>query len=697
MKISYNWLQEFFPKPLPAPQKLAEILALHVFEIESVKKVGKDTILDVDVLASRGYDCLSHLGIAREISAILNIPYKSPFKTALPKFSRHPLGKYVTLEIKNTELCPRYSATLVMNVKVVPSPKWVQDRLKAFGFNPINNVVDATNYVMLEMGQPLHAFDFEKIDNANTRMNANDANKPKKIIVRTAKQGEKLKALDGNTYELNDSMLVIADSARALALAGVIGGEESAIFDHTKNVLIESANFDRKSIYNTARKLGIRTESSTRFAYGVDQELALVAQKRAGELLKEWAQGQVVGGVLDIYPNKAKSAIVGFDKKRAESLLGVPLGDSELLSVFKRLSFSVKKSSKDKFQVAVPTFRGDIMIHEDLVEEIGRIMGYENVSPVFPKVHLMSAPLSDVQVWSDHTKRAFESAGFSELYGYSFVSEDILKKAMWDVETCVSLENPISKEYEFMRPHLTLKMIEGIGLQKHIGEPLRFFELGKVFSRNNKNVGEKSMLAALILLPNGKDEAFFEMKGAVTSLLERMGISQISFDSAKQIPVISPKNIWHPVRSAEIKVGQEGTIVGFMGEVSPKVLANFKIKDRVVVCEFDFDLLTKEATEEKEYRPISKYPSLVRDIAMLVPTGELAENVEDLIDSIGGGLVYDTDLFDIYEGKGIPQGTKNLAYHIVYQAEDRTLSEKEVDVLHKKIEEAMRGKGWEVR
>ena len=717
MKISYSWLQEFFTTKLPPPEKLAELLTLHVFEVEGVEKKGKDWVLDVAVLANRGYDCLSHLGIAREIAAITGFKIssfakamadKKDLRLKKKKTQRHPLSKYLSIEVKDTILCPRYNVALVMNVKVGSSPKWAQERLEALGINPINNVVDATNYVMFELGQPLHAFDFDKI--AKQTRNSY-AKQTRNIIVRNAKKGEKFEALDGNTYELDDSMLVIADPAKPLALAGIIGGTGSAIGKDTKEVVIESANFDRKTTYNSARKLNLRTEASLRFGHGLDPELVPVAQERVAELLHEWAQGQRVGGVLDIYPRRRTPKITSFDKNQAQNLLGISLKNTEIVSLFRRLAFSVKKSAQDTYRVEIPPFRNDIEIPEDLIEEVSRLIGYENVPESFPHVPLGVVPVSDANIWRDFTRSFFMQAGFTELYGYSFVSKDLLERVRWSVEGCVLLQNPVSREYAFLRPHLVIKMLEMIGGRKKVSKPIRIFEMGEIFSIVKNTLEEKNMLGAALVLPDkppvrgtdeshpsrmgGKDEAFFEMKGAVSSLLERMGMSDVWFDSAGHTSLLSPISFWHPVRSSEIKVGSEK--IGFLGEISPKVLEKFKIKERVVACEFDFTLLSRKGTEEKEYRLIPKYPALIRDIAVLVPTSTLSENVEGVIHTIGKELVVDTDLFDIYEGEGISEGMKNLAYHIVYQAEDHTLSEKEVDSLHKKIEQAMREREWEVR
>ncbi|TFG35576.1 MAG: phenylalanine--tRNA ligase subunit beta, partial [Parcubacteria group bacterium] len=410
MKFSYNWLQSFFKKKLPAPEKLADLIIDHAFEVEGITRSGKDYVLDIGVLSNRGPDCFSHIGMAREIAAILNYNFSiSAFKlTENKKIDAKDLIKVI---VENKGGCPRYTARVVTDAKVGESPKWIKEKLEACGLRPINNVVDVTNYVMLETGQPLHAFDQEKIEG-------------KKIIVRFAEAGEKITTLDEETYKLNEDILVIADAKNPIAIAGIKGGKNPEIDQKTKTIILESANFDPQDVRKSSKMLNLRTDASLRFEHGLDQNLAEFAINRAAYLIQEITKGKVAGGLIDISVKRNLKKIIRLDLDYADALLGVKIPKKQAIDILKRLEFkirAVKKTAKI-IDVEVPTFRLDVLLPEDLIEEIGRIYGYENIDSAFPMVSLCPPKRNLDIFWENLSKDILRGSGFTEVSNYSFIS-----------------------------------------------------------------------------------------------------------------------------------------------------------------------------------------------------------------------------------------------------------------------------------
>ena len=688
MIFSYNWLQSFFDKRLPNPKKLGELLTLHSFEVQKIEKKENDWVLDIDVTPNR-VDCFSHLGIANECGAILNSKLKTQKSKPQPKTKNLDIKNFITIEVKSKTDCPRYTGKVILGVKVKPSPKWLKERLISCGVLPINNIVDATNYVMLELGQPLHAFDLDKIKGENAKSQI--PNNVKKIIIRRARKGEKIEALDDKTYILNENILVIADKEGPIAIAGIKGGKKAQISEETQNIFIESANFDPILIRKGQRELKLKTDASLRFEHGLDPNMTEMALLRVTSLIQEIAGGKVLAGEVDYYPQKVKPWTVNLNIKKLQKVLGIEIPPNKVLEILKRLGLEIKKRKKDIIVVGIPTIRKDLQIEEDLIEEIGRIYGYQHIPPIVPKTVLRLPEKEDALVWVSKVRRILKELGFVEVYNYSFVSEKDKQKL--NLVKLIELENPVSDEFKYLRPSLLINLIKNIQENQKNFKQFKLFEIGKIFYQQKEKLFEKRMLSGVIF---GEKEGFYLIKGIVDSLLEQFGISDVFYDEYQPTPEDSLCSFWHIRKSAEIKVSNKK--IGFLGEISKKVASLYEIKSEICAFDIDFDKLAKLAFEEQEYLPISKYPAAVRDIAILTPLDTKVADVMNIIYGAGGRLLKDIDLFDIYMGEEIPEGKKNLAFHLIFQSDKKTLSSEEVDRLLNKIIQAIEeNPEWEVR
>ena len=711
MLFSYNWLQSFFKRKLPSPEKLAELLTKHFAEVEGVKKEGRDFTLNIDVRPNRAPDCFSHIGIAREVGAITNLTYRglTPVNFRLKEDESLKASDFVKVEVKNKEACLRYTARVIFDVKVGHSPEWMRNRLEVCGLRPINNIVDILNYVMLETGQPLHAFDFVKISGIQNQKSK--IKNQKSIIVRFAKAGEKITTLDNEKYELDKDILVIADSKEPLAIAGIKGGKKAEISEETKIVVLESANFNPKVIRRGSKKIDLKTDASWRFEHGIDPNLTEIAINRAAGLIQDISGGKITQGLVDFYPKKVLPKKIKLDLDYVEGLLGVKIPQKEIIKILKSLNFKIIQHLKSNIQhliVEVPTFRLDINIPEDLIEEIGRIYGYQKIPSTFP-MSILIPPKRNLEIfWEDMAKNILKEAGFSEVYNYSFISEkDIsIYQLNRHKSAVIEVENPTSADFQYLRPSLIPNLLKNVNSNQKFFKEIRIFELGKIFKNQSTKQSfvlgrahkimcsdseEKRMLTGVMT-----GDAFFEVKGVIDSLLNKMGISNIWYDEYQPTPENSKILVWQQKKCAEIKIDHEE--IGFLGEISQKILETLKIEGKVVVFDLDFEKLQKIASEEHEYRPISKYPVAIRDLAILVPQEVRVAEVLNKIYDAGGNLIRDVDLFDIYEGEELPERKKNLAFHIIYQATDRTLSSKEIDEIQGKIIKAFQEEPeWEVR
>lgn len=669
MKFSYKWLQSFFEKKLPRPKKLAEALTMHSFEVKELVKINSDWVFDIDILPNRMPDCAGHLGVAREIGAILDLKLKvRSFK--LKEVKKIKINDILKVEVKDKNLCPRYSVKVITDIKVAPSPGWIQERLINCGIEPINNIVDATNYVMLETRQPLHAFDLEKISG-------------KKIIVRRAKKGEKIATLDGKTYILTKEDLVIADLIEPIAIAGIKGGKKAGVESSTRTIVLEAANFNRLSIYRSSKRLKIQSDAALRFSSGLDPNLIEEAMIRVCGLVQKTAKGKVLKGTIDFYPQKTLPKKIKLDLNYVQDLLGVEVPQKEIIKILKSLGFTISRG----LVVKIPTFRQDVSLPEDLIEEIGRIYGYQKIQPRMPILPVIIPEKNEEILWERKIKEAMRGLGFTEVYNYSFISE---VDADLFPDFLIEMENPTSSNTKYLRPSLLPNLLKVVKDNQARFKDINIFEIGMVFQK--QKVLERRILGGLTF---GKGK-FYELKGKIETFLNNLGIVNLFFDSFEVSPEMVPGDFWQRQNTAEIRI--EGEEIGFLGEVSKKIIDFYQIKEPVFAFEIDFEKLLKFIIEEHEYEPPSPYPEMIQDIAIVVPTATLAGEILQKIHSAGGELIRDVEIFDIFEGPPLKDKKKNIAFHIIYQAKDRTLTSKEVDRIQSKIVKALEeNPQWEVR
>ncbi|MDI6777839.1 MAG: phenylalanine--tRNA ligase subunit beta [Patescibacteria group bacterium] len=656
MKYSYTWLKELSGTK-KSPKELAELLTMRAFEVEDAKTEGKETQLEISILPNRGHDALSHIGIAREICACEG--RKFILRSNLRMLLRSNLRKRLEVEIKDKKLCLRYMGAVLENIKVGPSPKWMQEKLLVCGVKPINNVVDVTNYIMLETGQPLHAFDADKTTG--------------NIIVRRAKKGEKIKLLDEKTYELNENNLVIADSEKALALAGVMGGLGSSINKNTASIILESANFNSTSIRKTRTAHNVITESSYRFERDIDPNLAETAAARAIELLEEYGGKNVkTAAISDVYPKKVKPWRIKLDTNYVNKLLGENIPVAKMKNILENLGMKMLGNRVSKLNVEVPTRRIDLKTPEDLIEEIGRIYGYENIQEQALVAEVKTPPQNAKRDFENKLRDILTGLGFSEVMNYSFYGADDIAKCNLGAEDHIEIANPLSLDQQYLRRALIPNLLRNVELNsKHFNE-IQIFEIGKKFRKNNESMAEISILNGL--LANDSKNPFFELKGKLEALLDNLGHGNTKYET------IDPKyKVWHPARVARILI--EGKKIGKIGEISPLVAKKYGIKKRVACFGLQIDKLLELEIKEKIYHAIAKFPIVERDISMFVGKDTKYADIASKIEKSGGNLVKEINLFDIFE----KEGEKSLALRLKIGSDAKTLTSEKIDAVMKKI------------
>ncbi|MCT4619636.1 MAG: phenylalanine--tRNA ligase subunit beta [Marinisporobacter sp.] len=624
-----------------------------------------DHIIEFEITPNRP-DCLSMLGMAREASATFNVPLKELKINAAEEVDT--IEHYAAVEIEDETLCNRCVARVIKDVEIKPSPQWMQNRLMKAGMRPINNIVDITNYVMLELGQPLHAYDLSTLEG-------------NKIVIKRAKDGETFITLDEAERKLDSSMLMIEDGKKYVGIAGVMGGLNSEITESTKTILLEAANFSADSVRATSKKLGLRTEASARFEKGIDPNTSIIAANRVCELVEELKIGKVVKGVIDIYPNKREASIIEVRPKRMNDLLGTNLSHEEMISILERLGMKVDVK-EEKFLVTVPTFRLDITQEIDFVEEIARIYGFNNLGMTLPKGNTQGA-MTNGQIIEGLAKNALNAAGLNEITTYSFVSPrtfDLLCiKEESFMRRVVKLINPLGEETSVMRTTLMGNMLEVLARNYNRNvEEAKAFELGNTFIPKSIPVESLPIEKKVLTLGMyGKEIDFYSLKGTIERLFERLGIKGYEYTPEKN------HSSFHPGRCASITYGNH--TLGVMGEIHPDVMENYNIDTRVYVAEIDFNIIYQITRLDRLYEQLPKYPAMTRDMALVVKDEVYVKQIEDIAKENGGKILESIKLFDVYKGKQIEEGHKSIAYSLTYRAKDRTLTDEEVTKVHEKI------------
>ena len=644
---------------------------------DAVEALGlHDVVFEYEITSNR-VDCFSVVGIAREAAATFGKEFHPPVVT--PTGNDEDVNDYIKVRVENTDLCPRYCARVVKNIKIGPSPKWMQRRLASVGIRPINNLVDITNYVMEEYGQPMHAYDLDTIAGHQ-------------IVVRNAEKGEKFVTLDGQEREMDDSVLMICDGEKAVGIAGIMGGENSMITDHVQTMLFEAACFDGTNIRKSSKKVGLRTDASGKFEKGLDPNNAQAAIDRACQLVEEMGAGEVVGGMVDVYGKKKEPVRVPFDADAINALLGTDILEADMLGYFEKIGLEYDADAKE---VIAPTFRHDLFRLADLAEEVARFYGYDNIPTTLPSGEATTGKLSFKNRVEDVAKDIAEFCGFSQGMTYSFESPKVFDKLLLDeddvLRQAIPIMNPLGEDYSIMRTISLNGMLTSLATNyNRRNKNVRLYEMGNIYLPKSLPLTELPDERMQFTLGMYGEGDFFSMKGIVEEFFEKVGLhKKETYDPN------AGKNFLHPGRQANIIY--EGRVVGYLGEVHPQVADNYGIGERAYVAVIDMPEIVELATFDRKYEGIAKYPAVSRDISMVVPKEILVGQIEEVIEKKGGAYLESYKLFDLYEGAQIKPGFKSVAYSITFRAKDRTLEEADVSAAMKKILKALEDMGIELR
>ncbi|WP_334196364.1 phenylalanine--tRNA ligase subunit beta [Muricomes intestini] len=643
----------------------------------AVEALGlNDTVFEYEITSNR-VDCYSVIGIAREAAATFHKEFVPPVVTETGNDEN--VNDYVKVSVENTDLCPRYCARVVKNIKIAPSPKWMQRRLSSVGIRPINNLVDITNYVMEEYGQPMHAYDLDTIAGHQ-------------IIVKTAKDGDKFTTLDGQERAVDKDILMICDGEKAIGIAGIMGGENSMITDNVKTMLFEAACFDGVNIRKSSKRVGLRTDASAKFEKGLDPNNAQAAIDRACQLIEELGAGEVVGGTVDVYGKVKEPVRVPFDAEKINAMLGTNIPEEEMLGYFKKIELDYDPEARE---VIAPTFRQDLFRLADLAEEVARFFGYDNIPTTLPKGEATAGKVSFKLRIESVAEDIAEFCGFSQGMTYSFESPKVFDRLLIPSDSplrnVVEIMNPLGEDYSIMRTTSVNGMLTSLAINyNRRNKDVRLYELANIYLPKQVPITElpdERMQFTLGMYGQGD---FFSMKGVVEEFFEKIGMKEReSYDPNAGIPYL------HPGRQANIIY--QGKVVGYLGEVHPEVAENYGIGERAYIAVIDMPKIQEYATFERKYTGIAKYPAVNRDISMVVPKSILAGQIEELIEKKGGAYLESYKLFDLYEGSQIKQGYKSIAYSIVFRAKDKTLEEADVTVAMNRILKALEEMGIELR
>ena len=664
-----------FPEDAPVGGDVPELLGM------------RDTVFEYEITSNR-VDCYSILGIAREAAATFRKPFYAPVVEV--KENKDSISDYISVEVKDPDLCSRYCARVCTNIRIEPSPEWMQKRLRASGIRPINNLVDITNYVMEEYGQPMHALDLDTIAGH-------------KIIVRRAKDGDQFQTLDEQVRIMDQDILMICDAEKEIGIAGIMGGENSKITDDVKTVLFEAATFNGPNIRKSAKRLGLRTDASGKFEKGLDPHNAEAAINRACQLIQELGCGEVVSGMVDVCQPMKEEARILFEPDRINDLLGTGVSRQEMLEIFRMLEIQYEETANE---LVIPTWRQDLECCADIAEEVARFFGYDKIPTTLPTGEATTGRLSYKLRIEQKARDIAEYCGFSQGMVYSFESPKVFDKLLLPTNSplrkTIVIANPLGEDFSIMRTISLNGMLTSLATNyNRRNKDVRLYELGNIYLPHQfplTELPDERMQFTLGMYGSGD---FYTMKGVVEEFFDAVGLTGTSSASAfgkKKKVVYNPqsgKPFLHPGRQADIEY--EGRVIGYLGEVHPLVCKNYDIGTRVYVAVLDMPCIVEQATFDRKYEGIAKYPAVSRDISMVVPKEILAGQIEAMLEQRGGKILESCQLFDIYEGEQIKEGYKSVAYSITFRAKDRTLEESDVSAVMKKILNGLEGMGIELR
>ena len=643
----------------------------------AVKALGLDDVVFEYEITSNRVDCYGVLGIAREAAATFQKKFCPPIVEV--KENDEKASDYVKVTVEDPELCPRYCARVVKNVKIGPSPKWMQRCLASNGIRPINNLVDITNYVMEEFGQPMHAYDLDTIAN-------------QEIVVRRAGKDEKFVTLDGQERIMDENVLMICDGEKAVGIAGIMGGENSMITDDVKTVLFEAACFDGTSIRLSSKRIGLRTDASGKFEKGLDPNNAQAAIDRACQLMEELGAGEVVGGLVDVCSETREPSRVKFEPEKINKLLGTSLTKEEMIDYLGRVELAYDEKTDE---IVTPTFRQDIHCNADVAEEVARFYGYDKIPMTLPTGEATTGKLPFKLRIQEVARDIAEYCGFSEGMSYSFESPKVFDKLCIpedsDLRKVITISNPLGEDYSIMRTSTLNGMLASLSTNyNRRNKDVRLYELGNIYLPKSLPVTELPDERTMFTLGMYGKGDFFDMKGVCEEFFEKIGMKKkVTYDPNSGKPFL------HPGRQANMIY--EGKVVGYLGEVHPAVADNYSIGEKAYIAVIDILDVLEFAGFNHKYTGIAKYPAVTRDLSLVVPHAVLAGQIEEIFDQRGGNILESYQLFDIYEGAQIEKGFKSMAYSLVFRAHDKTLGENEISAAMKKIMNGLNGLGIELR
>ena len=653
-----------FPETAEVGADAIEVLGLHDVEFEFE-------------ITSNRVDCYSTLGLARETAATFHKEFKAP--EVHVKGCGGDVNDYIKVEVQDHDLCSRYCARVVKNIRLAPSPEWMQRRLASVGIRPINNVVDITNYVMEEYGQPMHAYDLDKIAD-------------KKIVVRRAAHDEKFVTLDGQERTLDENVLMICDGEKAVGMAGIMGGENSMITDDVKTMLFEAACFDGTNIRLSSKRVGLRTDASGKFEKGLDPNNAQAAIDRACQLIEELDAGDVVNGTVDVYPVKREPVRIPFEPDRINALLGTDISKEQRLEYYKPIELEYDEKTNE---IVAPTFRQDLFRTADLAEEVARFFGYDNIPTTLPRGEATTGKLPFYLRIEAVARDIAEFCGFSQGMTYSFESPKVFDKLLLPEDArerqAIVISNPLGEDFSIMRTTSLNGMLTSLATNyNRRNKNVRLYEMGNIYLPKSLPLTELPDERMQFTLGMYGDGDFFSMKGIVEEFLDKIGMHlKETYDPN------AGKSFLHPGRQANIIY--DGTVIGYLGEVHPTVAATYGIGERAYVAVLDMPSIVPMATFDRKYEGIAKFPAVTRDISMVVPKNVLVGQIEEVIAVRGGQILENYELFDIYEGSQIKGGYKSVAYSLTFRAKDRTLTDTEISASMKKILNGLEALGAELR